>query len=405
MEARPGFPYRNCANFHASRLRSPRLTSHAATVQPPCNDPAGTAGRDKKVPDIVDTWTGRHADALRRALRMTNEDFAAHLGVAVRTVAYWRSRPDMVMTNLSHQLLDTALAQAPERARAHLRILLDPGHRAVLIDPRHRGGEGGEPGRTLTGGSGASLTEWLTATSTSDRAIGDLDEAVAALARAHPHRAPAPLLTEAGHLQAGIQHLLRDGRLRHRQERELLRINGDLLAHMSLLFSDLDRGQSAREYGNAALLFLREAAATEAPAWYVLAKIARWRHHYTEAADLAAQGLEHSAADPMRVQLAWYEANAAALAGDVTRARTAMRQAEQAAAALPTLEHGILAVGIPGDRMTIFRVSVALHTGDTDSALRDAAAADATWSPGPGHNPGRLGPDPHRRRHRLRAER
>ena len=48
--------------------------------------------------DIVVTWTGRHADALRQSLRMTNETFAEHLGIAVRTVAYWRARPDVVPT-------------------------------------------------------------------------------------------------------------------------------------------------------------------------------------------------------------------------------------------------------------------------------------------------------------------
>ena len=39
---------------------------------------------------VVATWTGSSADALRQALRMTNESYAEHLGVAVRTVAYWR---------------------------------------------------------------------------------------------------------------------------------------------------------------------------------------------------------------------------------------------------------------------------------------------------------------------------
>ena len=41
---------------------------------------------------VVATWTGARADALRRALRMTNESYAEHLGVAVRTVAYWRQK-------------------------------------------------------------------------------------------------------------------------------------------------------------------------------------------------------------------------------------------------------------------------------------------------------------------------
>jgi DNA-binding transcriptional regulator YiaG len=40
--------------------------------------------------DVIQEWTGRHAHALRKALRMTNEAFAEHLGTAVRTVA--RSR-------------------------------------------------------------------------------------------------------------------------------------------------------------------------------------------------------------------------------------------------------------------------------------------------------------------------
>ncbi len=46
--------------------------------------------------DLVATWTGWHADALRQALRMNNEEVAGHLDVAVRTVVYWRTRPDRV---------------------------------------------------------------------------------------------------------------------------------------------------------------------------------------------------------------------------------------------------------------------------------------------------------------------
>ena len=156
---------------------------------------------------------------------------------------------------------------------------------------------------------------------------------------------------------------------------------------MSLLLSDLDHNDEAGKYGNAGLLFLREAGAAEATAWYVLAKIARWRHQYVRAADLARQGLQHSAADPMRVQLACYEANAAALAGDASRARAAMRQAEQSAAALPATQVTASPWSFPEERMTIFRLSVALHTGDPDSALRDAAAAGASWSPVGPHVP------------------
>ena len=194
--------------------------------------------------EMIATWTGRHADALRRALRMTNETFAEHLGVAIRTVAYWRARPLVIPTPVMQQALDTALARAPERARALFWELLDAGD---------RGWPAAGAGSVAETQVAAGLTEWLTATTVSDEAISTLDGAVVALAEGHARRAPAQLLADAGNLQASIQRLLRGGRLRHRQERELLRVNGDVLAHISLLMSDLGINGPAREYGNAAL--------------------------------------------------------------------------------------------------------------------------------------------------------
>ena len=35
-------------------------------------------------------WSAREADALRAALRLTNEEFAEQFGVSVRAVANWR---------------------------------------------------------------------------------------------------------------------------------------------------------------------------------------------------------------------------------------------------------------------------------------------------------------------------
>lgn len=74
--------------------------------------------------NVVAAWTGREADVLRRALRMTNEAFAAHLGVAVRTVASWRKRPDIVPQPAIQEALDAALEGAPDRAKAQFSLLL-----------------------------------------------------------------------------------------------------------------------------------------------------------------------------------------------------------------------------------------------------------------------------------------
>src|SRR5262249_27993223 len=76
----------------------------------------------------ITSWTGGHADALRQALRMTNESFAGHLGVAARTVAYWRKRPDMTPLPAIQEALDAALEQAPDRAKAQFALLVGQMH-------------------------------------------------------------------------------------------------------------------------------------------------------------------------------------------------------------------------------------------------------------------------------------
>ena len=320
---------------------------------------------------LVKTWTGARADSLRQAMRMTNESFAEHLGVSVRTVAYWRNRPEMIPTPTMQEILDTALARAPERARDHYWALQGAAGPASASD--------GAAGRLLGSEDPGSLTGWLTATSVSDEAVTGLDEAAARLAESHGQAAPVVVLAQARQVQASAQGLLRAGRIRHRQATELLRINGRLLAHISLLLSDLGDDRQGEDYGDASLAYLREAGASEAPAWYVLAKIARWRHQYGRAADLARAGLDRCGRDPMRVELACYEANAAALAGDATRAMSAMRLADETAASLPPGRMTLSPWSFPDERMTIFRISVALHTGDPKRALVCAAA----WDPGP----------------------
>lgn len=57
-------------------------------------------------------WTGRTACALQAALRLTNESFAEHLGIGVRTVAAWHHKPTLKPKIEMQQLRDTALEQA-----------------------------------------------------------------------------------------------------------------------------------------------------------------------------------------------------------------------------------------------------------------------------------------------------
>jgi hypothetical protein len=73
--------------------------------------------------DQVTGWTGETACALQAALRLSNEAFAEHLGIGVRTVAAWHQKPTLRPRPEMQQLLDTALEQAPAPARARFLVL------------------------------------------------------------------------------------------------------------------------------------------------------------------------------------------------------------------------------------------------------------------------------------------
>ena len=87
---------------------------------------------------VITSWTGRRADALREALRMTNESFAEHLCVSVRTVANWRKRPEMKPQPGMQELLDVALERAPDRIKAQFSLLVGEENRATDDQPAFR---------------------------------------------------------------------------------------------------------------------------------------------------------------------------------------------------------------------------------------------------------------------------
>src|SRR4051794_41950344 len=90
---------------------------------------------------VIDQWTGRHANALRAAMRMTNEAFAERLGVASRTIAKWRERQEMGPRPPLQEALDTMLNQANDETRARFaanpRVEERPGLDAGPLSPLH----------------------------------------------------------------------------------------------------------------------------------------------------------------------------------------------------------------------------------------------------------------------------
>jgi hypothetical protein len=227
-----------------------------------------------------------------------------------------------------------------------------------------------------------SIVAWLAGSNTTDDAIEEMDRATTYLADVHVQVPATKVLSDVLALNREVHALLRGGRQRLRQTRDLLRIDARLMAHACLLFGDLGDVNAARAYGTTALMLAQEAEADEAIAWSVQAKTARWAGGFVAAAEFARRGFEVSGPTATKVELAYREANAIALFGDAVRARSALQRAERAAEALSVDLAGTSVWSFPAARQAIFSISIALHTGDADGALSAARAVEARWISG-----------------------
>lgn len=75
--------------------------------------------------DLNSGWTGRAACALQAAFRLSNESFAEHLGIGVRTVATWHQKPTLRPKSEMQQLLDTALERATPAVQERFTALVE----------------------------------------------------------------------------------------------------------------------------------------------------------------------------------------------------------------------------------------------------------------------------------------
>ncbi|WP_207945584.1 helix-turn-helix domain-containing protein [Actinomadura sp. 7K534] len=286
------------------------------------------------------------------------------------------------------QMPDTArmtLGLAPRRRRTTSAVSVPHPRSPANAPPADPAGPKADPssaGELAAADDISRLTRWLTASDTTDETIEGLARSTSSLAAAHTQVPAKRLLPQVLHLHRRAQGLLEDRRPRPRHTRELLRINADLLAHAAVIFGDVDQDAHAEQYGTIALMLAREAGANESYAWYAQAKTARWQNRLIEAADLSRQGFETSPHTPMKTQLAWYEANAAAIVGDKSRAREAVTRAEQSAETIRNGTTDLSVWSFPDERQALFALSVANRTGDPDGALRAAEMADTAWANG-----------------------
>ena len=333
---------------------------------------------------VVGSWTGATADALRQAFRMTIEDFAEKLGLSPRIVAYWRERPDMIQRPQSQGILDTTLERAPDDVKARFAILIN---QRPATGAMTDGSLAGTPPGPLLPISPAnsddisvqdarSVLAWIESTNTNDDFISYFDQTIKETAKEHASYPPAVLLVKVQQLHGMLQTLLRGGKQRYGQTRELLRLDADLLAHMCQLLGDIHRDEVASAYAAASVGLAEEAGSSSAAAFSAQAQIARWRGHCALAADLAARGLENNPPPALRTLLAYQEAVSAAASGQMaSRARLALEKAE----AMDDNATFYSAWSCPPARRALFRMGVPLSLGEPQEALRLAAEAEPMW--------------------------
>ncbi len=220
-----------------------------------------------------------------------------------------------------------------------------------------------------------SVIAWVESTNTSDDAISYFAQAISRTAEEHASLPPATLLLKVQQLHTMIRALLEGGRQRQSQASELLCLDADLLAHLCQLLGDVHRDQAASAYAQASMALANEAGAGPARAFSAQAQIARWRGRYTEAADLAAIGSRRNPPVHLRTLLAYQEADAAAVSGQVRRARTLLERADS----MDDGSTSYSAWSCPPGRRALFRMGVALNLGDAHGALRQAAEAEPAW--------------------------
>jgi transcriptional regulator with XRE-family HTH domain len=120
----------------------------------------------------VGEWTSPLVRALRRALRLTQERFAGHLGMAPRTVRDWEAGRPIALA--SQEVLDGALAATTDDQRARFEVLLDETREEDQAKRRDvlKLAAAATVGRLLTGewtdASPSSLLEQVTADEAAD---------------------------------------------------------------------------------------------------------------------------------------------------------------------------------------------------------------------------------------------
>jgi tetratricopeptide (TPR) repeat protein len=236
----------------------------------------------------------------------------------------------------------------------------------------------------------SELANWAEATNISDGALSYLDSATFQLA--HDCLTVPPFQTgeRAYALVERIRSVLRSGRQRLGQTRDLYVIAGKLCAILSWISSDLGELALADSHARNGWTLADQADHDGLRALLLSArsKIDFWRRRYGEAAKHARRGYEYNPPGTLRVLLACQEADALQAIGKIEDAMEALTRSERTQDAIRTQDDvneadelgGIFGCGIA--RQSNYSIATYLRSGSMDQALLQVHRAETAWRDG-----------------------
>jgi len=256
----------------------------------------------------------------RRLRRAAKDDPVPVHDALVRMIRRWER--EGLRTERYELLYAAALGIRPERLGCG-----PTGAEAAL------GAGSGFPLEELAAGA-VELGRRAEVTNVGSGTIGQLDDALARIAREYSESPPAPLIHRAAAIRVPVQALLAEHQ-RLDQTRDLYLIGAKSCAFLAWALSDLGHQRTAAAHGRTALILADEAGHPGARALALCAqsKIAFFDGSLRLAAGLARQGFECCPPNSTRVLLACQEADAAAVPAAAGAIERASRACDELAAA------------------------------------------------------------------------
>jgi tetratricopeptide (TPR) repeat protein len=202
--------------------------------------------------DVVARWNGRLAVALQRALRLSNEQFAAVLGRPTRTVAKWHERPDVDLREPNQQDLDTLLRRATPDAQGRFALLAS---QTVIA-----------PAVASTPVEAWELTDALTRSSIGSDVLDEVERVVMGHATSYGRYPPTLMIASVERLMTRLRDALRESQSLSTHAR-CVGLLGVLAGVSGNLSMDLARPERAASMFKVGRLAGREAEDDDLAAW------------------------------------------------------------------------------------------------------------------------------------------